>query len=977
MKAASGVDLLQHALELHERGDFGEAAKFYRDYLIKSPDHVNVRFLLGTVCLQMGEFEEGKSLLEQVLAKNPEHIEALKNLAIGMNRQGRHAEGLLLLERALKIDQLHGDIWHTYGEVLESDGRLNDAENAYRRWVGQQPECVDAYIHLGLVLKKLEQREEAEMWLRHALQMGPTDRAKLLNDIAVICHEGGRLDEAVRLLQEAIALVPDYAIAHDTYAACLKEMGAAYLQEALNEYRKAAVLEPADQLTLWNIALAELELGQLESGWDGYEWRWSHFKNVRHPDFSQWEGGSLAGRAILVYPEQGVGDELLFASCLPDVIEQAQHVGVICDRRLVSLYRRSFPHATIYGGREPGSETWSAQVADNVYDVCSAVGSLPRWLRRAIKDFPLRNGYLVADSARVEFWRHWLTQQAGGNKWVGLCWRSGLRSGIRHRFYPTIEDCEPLFAVPGITWVNLQYDECQAELQLARERFDANILECPGLNLRDDLDDQAALIAALDAVVSAPTAVAELAAALGKPVLRQSIGWTSLGTDQMPWHPTMQVFARRSSVEPWQRVMEAMAREVSRIRDNPSVHVPVFPMTLSSTRCVEAALKLMAANHREESLRLCAVALAQDDKNSDAWYLQGVLQYQSGKSTVAVGSLNHAIAGNPLETSIYLARARASEASGKMLAAKFDYQLVLAMEGFCTEASEACRRLAEVETLDADIGATLLGACQSALAHQPRNAVQLERGARALTGYGYLTIAEEMFLAALQIQPDLASVASGLKMLPREHDLQAEAPVWKLVSTRAGVLLLADGQEAMDEGGSPLGFVHVEGLLHGGNTALIVGCGDGLAALACARAVGDAGLVLVLEGSAEAGARLHASFVLNSYRHALVECVDAAGGALVGMSPLAARYLSAGAQPLCVRLERCDLIWIEHVRPVHVLARLQEVIGRCKPFIYIVGLQVDPALEEWLSLNTYAHLVCPVTIGGGKLRTDLLLHPAV
>lgn len=967
MKHNSIDSCLKRARTLHEQGNLTLAASMYREILAISPDRVDALFLLGTACLQLGDYAQARQLLERVLELQPRHCEALSNLGLNLNYAGQPEAALPLLEQALSLKPTYGDAWHNYGTALEACGRVEDAAAAYRRLRDLNPGRFDGPYNLGRMLMKLGKRDEAESQFVRALDIDPARRLQVLNDLGVLCHEAGRFEQAIGYLHSALALDPDFSEAHNTLAACLQEMGAAYIPQALEHYRCAARLAPADPLPPWNAAMLELYLGQLAAGWDSYELRWLQHPDTKHPSFPQWQGGHLAGQSILVYPEQGVGDELLFASCLPDLIGRATHVGILCDRRLAPLYARSFPDATVYGGREPGSENWSAQVAD-VHDCCVAIGSLPRYLRRSTDEFPDRAAYLVADPERVEYWRSYLRQLAGGRNLVGLCWRSGLRSGVRHRYYMAIEDCAPLFALPDIVWVNLQYDECQMELQVARERFGATVLECSGLDLRNDLDEQAAMIRALDAVVSAPTVVAELAGALGVPVLREGLGWTSLGTDHMPWHPTMQLFARPNAVAPWEPVMKDLAGALAQTLALALKSPPAEPIHIGADRCVEAALKVMEAEHHKEALRLCTSALVQDAAHADAWYLQGVLLARNGNVPAAIDSLTHALSGNPLEVSIYLARAGLYEETGEVRAALRDCQIALALDSASTEASAAVTRLGSSATVDTEVGAMVLAAWQRAAELHPEDTGVARGYAQALADFG----GSNNVLNLNDMLPAAASSKHGTSGC----DPVGGGLIYRLVTTGAGMLLT--GSETVPEKGTmPAGFSQVQALLHPGSAVLVAGSGDGRAALACAQAVSTGGLVLVLEGHTGRAALLGASFVLNGLDQALVENVDAAGGEVEAQSTLVKRFRSQAMGTVLDRLGRCDLVWIEHAKPLAVLAELQSLVARSKPFLYLVGLQPDAALGDWQAENAYAAIVNQVCDDCGRSRADVLLHPSI
>ncbi|WP_255542550.1 hypothetical protein [Azospirillum sp. INR13] len=276
---------------------------------------------------------------------------------------------------------------------------------------------------------------------------------------------------------------------------------------------------------------------------------------------------------MLVWREQGVGDELMYSACYADLIARAGRVVVECEARLVDLFARSFPQAVV-----------RAATADPMDADCHVpAGSLPLRLGWGLGGFPPREGWLRADAAAVRRWRGWLggldefgsdcptptlprwagegikrlfgravavpPRPAGEDRWgpnsalnIGLCWRSGLRNALRDTNYAPLTDWAPILTLPGLRLVTLQYDDCEAELIEAEETFGIAIHR-PPLDLRNDLDAAAALTAALDLVISAGTSVAEMAGALGVPVWR--IGpagdWTALGTGCRPWYPSMRL----------------------------------------------------------------------------------------------------------------------------------------------------------------------------------------------------------------------------------------------------------------------------------------------------------------------------------------------------------------------------------------------------------------------------------------------------
>lgn len=331
-------------------------------------------------------------------------------------------------------------------------------------------------------------------------------------------------------------------------------------REAVDMLQQVTAREPESAPAHFNLSLALLLAGDLARGWREYEWRFK--QNGVPPRLAlpqpEWQGEDLTGKSILVWSEQGIGDQILYASLLPEVIERARRCTLLCAPKLVSLFARSFPDAHVT------AQINATNVAD-AFDVQAAAGSAARWLRPTLASFPNRPGYLVADPQRVAYWRERLAVFSAGFK-VGFCWRSSNQMGERAFDHPGISHWGPVFAVPGVHFVNLQYDECMGELDRARREFGVTLRHFPEVDMFDDLDETAALMKALDLVISAQTAVSVQAAALGLPCWQISSGgdWQALGAENNPWYQTMKCF-RRMWEQPWSVIIEQIASELRRV----------------------------------------------------------------------------------------------------------------------------------------------------------------------------------------------------------------------------------------------------------------------------------------------------------------------------------------------------------------------------------------------------------------------------
>jgi len=338
----------------------------------------------------------------------------------------------------------------------------------------------------------------------------------------------------------------------------LAELGRA--DEALARLDGLLAANPEVAEYRWNRAVLRLARGEYAAGWDDYEARHQRTQGAapRRFPLPEWGGQALgAGQSLLVYGEQGVGDEIMFASCVSDARARTGAVVLECDPRLAPLFARSFPGVHVHGAPRDGDRGWLA--AHPALARQSAIGALPRWLRREAAAFPAHAGYLRADPARVAHWRAWLAV-AGPGPTVGIAWRGGTaKSRAALRAMPLTE-WAPLLGVPGVRWVVLQADAGGEELAAIRAATAAAPL-LPGIAV-SDVDDLAALASALDRVITVDNTLAHLAGALGRPVwivLPTAADWRwGTGGDRTVWYPAARLW-RQAARGDWSPVVAALA----------------------------------------------------------------------------------------------------------------------------------------------------------------------------------------------------------------------------------------------------------------------------------------------------------------------------------------------------------------------------------------------------------------------------------
>jgi tetratricopeptide (TPR) repeat protein len=544
--------MLRHLIRsLAGRRDVADAESLARDAIRRAPDDPRAHEALARTLQARGATQEAAAALVRALELDPENLSTRNELAVALVALGQAEPALHLLRWVLKRDP-HLAAAHTNtGIACERLGRLDDALAAFERAVALEPGNAAARNNLALFLRRVDRHDAAEAELRRALDLAPDDPATVRN-LAGVVRELGRPAEARALLEPHVARAPDTPELRFALAAVLRDLGA--LDAAAGQYDAALALDPGFALARLGRGMLRLACGDFARGWDDYESRYDTEESPRRGfPYPDWEGGPLHGRSVLVYAEQGLGDEIMFASCLPDLLAEARRVVVECDPRLAALFARSFPVATVFGAARDATRDWIDRAGP--IDVQVAAGSLPRRYRRAPGDFPRHTGYLRPDPARIDGYRTRLAALGPGRK-IGLAWRGGLMRTRRSVRSLEPELLAPLLARTEIQFVSLQHGDAGEDLRRMQAAFGRAPVHWP--EVASDPEEVAALMSALDATLAVCSAVVHLGGALGTRVIALVPAhpeWRYLEAgERLPWYPSVEV-VRQARAGDWSAVV--------------------------------------------------------------------------------------------------------------------------------------------------------------------------------------------------------------------------------------------------------------------------------------------------------------------------------------------------------------------------------------------------------------------------------------
>jgi tetratricopeptide (TPR) repeat protein len=528
---------------------------------------------LHAVALEQNrQYDDALAKVGAAIALKGERAEYYMARARILVRAMRHDEALEAAAQALRLEPgsalvlaMLSAIYHPWRDDL--------AAEAAQKAVDIDPTSDLAHGNLASALWGLGRLEEAEKHAREAVRLNPKQLSFRAN-LALVLKDLGRIDEARELYRRMIEEAPDYPkICMDMGTLAVECEGD--LESAKRWYRKAQEASDNPRAAL-SEAIANLLGGNFADGWEQYEARKGvpdqHYQQAPFAGFRPWNGEKLGRERLLLYGEQGLGDEIMYASMYREVAQRAPNVTLMCDERLGALFRRSFPEFEIVG--EPREKFAASVPALQGVDFALAAGSLGRYFRRHAGDFPARRGYLAVDPAKVSAWRPRLGATGAGLK-VGLSWIGGVQRTGRSRRSLTLEQLQPLLEIGGVQWISLQYTDAATELAELRAKRGLMLHQFDGVT--NDMDELASLIGALDLVISVCNTTVHVAGAIGKEVLVMAPfvpEWRyGMSGERMIWYPSAHVF-RQATYGNWDGVIARAAEELkARLAAGAAAHV--------------------------------------------------------------------------------------------------------------------------------------------------------------------------------------------------------------------------------------------------------------------------------------------------------------------------------------------------------------------------------------------------------------------
>jgi len=493
-----------------------------------------------------GRYEHAISNLGKLLVDDPSNTEYLLLMGEALMRHEQFSQAIAYFAKVVEKDNQNIRALTNFGAALIRNRQLEQAREILLYGLELAPQDVQLWINLGSVYQGLNQSKKSLEVAIKVIELDPT-WFMAYNNLGCALGDLMRINDAKEAYKTSVALNPNYVpaiinLAQLEIKSGNHHIGVKLYEDALN-LKNITIAE--EELVKYYLSTSYLLLGDLNKGWDYYDYGFSKllpagaYRSRRIFSQPAWTGNLNEIKTILVWREQGLGDEILFSTCLGDLHNSNLNIILECDLRLIGIYQRTYPNFRVR--KESINIDFTPQFND--FDCQIAIGSLPRYFRKNIEDFDKKPHIWKPLPGSVAFVKEKLKPYK--NKiLIGICWRSAKLSIERNLNYTALQDWGSLLSNPNYQFVNLLHGDCEDEIKSVEKLFKINILRWNDINLKDDLESVLALTGELDCVFSIASAVSVIAASAGvNTLVLLQRSWVLVGNpEKYSWYPNVKPF---------------------------------------------------------------------------------------------------------------------------------------------------------------------------------------------------------------------------------------------------------------------------------------------------------------------------------------------------------------------------------------------------------------------------------------------------
>ena len=557
---------LDEARSWHLNGEFLAAQSTYESLMKKYPGNGVVQGLLGALFVDSGAPKQAIPVLQRATRHNKKDANAHYNLGLAFAEIDKHAEAIGAYKRAIAADPKHTKAYYNLGFSYRRCDRLAEAVKAFERDFAIAP-ASDTCRLLTRTFMELEKFDRALFYANRCVELEGARPEDLNLLIVLICRQMAlapaistqEAEELIALADHATTLTPNSVPALVNQGRAYSQLGR--FEAALPPLQAALQLEPEHDTahSLYGIAL--LTEGKLFEGWHERTVLERMRKMVTPTGVSRWQGQLQSGYKLWVTREQGVGDQILYARMLQDLVAAGVDVTLVCEKRIHPLFERSFPEVTLSTGLD--------EDAQKLQDGFATLGELHLTLRKDLAAIPAPENYLLPDADLKEKFRARYANAYPGKTITGIAWRSHSEVNGAGKSVP-LDELLPVLQSPDRVFVCVQYGEGWDELQAHAEKHGYLVHYDEDADSLASLEDGAAQLAALDELVSVSNASVHMAGAMGvachvlvgqRPVWH----WFSENTapDALsPWYTNVRLY-RQQSLSDWHAPIAQIAEQLT------------------------------------------------------------------------------------------------------------------------------------------------------------------------------------------------------------------------------------------------------------------------------------------------------------------------------------------------------------------------------------------------------------------------------
>ena len=582
-------------IALKELKRLEEALANFDQAVALDPDYIDAYYNRGNTLRALNLFDEALISYDQAIALSPKLAMAYKNRANTLKDLNRFDEALISCDQAITFNPDSADNYYYRGNILFELKKFDKALASFDQAILFSKEgYAEASCNRGIVLKELKRPAEALASYDQAIAINPNfasaffNRGNILqalkktaealasydqaiainpNFASAFYNRGGvmmklkRFDEALTNFDQAITISPDYVDALSNRGIVLRELG--QIDDAIDSFNQAISINPDHIESHWSSAHCNLMKGNFSVGWQLYEWRWldrsfeSKLLKTKKPAWDY----QKTDRRLLIWEEQGVGDQVFFGSLLLELLEITPNLLVKIDNRLTPIFKRSFPKIKFY----PHDE----DVPESDYDIHLPIGALGKYFRNSNSDFlKTKNNFLISDEVQTQKIRQDLFTTK--KLLCGVSWRSNNSETGAARTIP-LEKLATIFDPEKISLINLQYDNIKQDINALKSSTNIDFVQYQPVDNFLNLDGFASLIDACDFIVTVDNSTIHISSALGKKsflLLPYVADWRwLLDLQQSPWYPSLKIY-RQKEINDWDSALENLKTDIENTTTN-------------------------------------------------------------------------------------------------------------------------------------------------------------------------------------------------------------------------------------------------------------------------------------------------------------------------------------------------------------------------------------------------------------------------